>query len=75
MRLFPREAWNYAFLLILLFGIASLAVWQALTYFQTRIPHEEFLVVTAVLWSLTLGFMLIAGQRVTKVSPFTYFRG
>ena len=52
-----REIWGYAVLLIILFSIAALAVWQTISFFQS--PDD--LTFPVVMWSLTMGFMLIAG--------------
>jgi len=61
MKSFPKETWSYAILLIVLFAIATIAVWHTISYLEDRITTEEFGVVAVLLWSLTLGFMLIAG--------------
>jgi len=61
MRLFPREAWSYAVLLVVLFSIGTIAVWHTLSYLEQHVSASELGVVTIMMWSLTLGFMLIAG--------------
>lgn len=61
MRAFSREAWSYAILLIVLFGIAGIAVWQAILFLEPRIEPGAFPAAAAILWTITLGFMLIAG--------------
>lgn len=61
MRLFPREAWSYAVLLVILFCIAALAVWQSISYIEDVIEPRYARSVTTLVWSLTMGFMLIAG--------------
>ncbi len=61
MRLFSRETWSYAILLVILFAMASVAVWQTIVYIEARVPRTEFGTIAALIWSLTLGFMLIAG--------------
>lgn len=61
MRLFAKETWSYAILLVILFGIATIAVWQTISYLETRVPEGEAGLVAVLLWTLTLGFMLIAG--------------
>jgi len=62
IRSFRREIWGYAVLLIILFSIATIAVWQTIAYFQSiRSDSPDDLTVPAIMWSLTLGFMLIAG--------------
>ncbi len=61
MRFFKTEVWSYAVLLIILFCIASMAVIAVMNHIQSYVPPDETLVVSALIWSLTLGFMLIAG--------------
>lgn len=61
MRLFPREAWSYAVLLVVLFCIGALAVWRTIAYLHQYIAPSHANVATVVMWSLTLGFMFIAG--------------
>ena len=61
MKPIPREAWSYALLLIILFAIASIAVWQTIDYLGDRLPGNEFRSAAGAIWALTLGFMLIAG--------------
>ncbi|MFC1496936.1 hypothetical protein ACFLS1_00495 [Verrucomicrobiota bacterium] len=62
MRFFRTEVWSYAVLLIILFSIATLAVWHILGYLEEQILiPREFRVVTILMWTLTLGFMMIAG--------------
>lgn len=61
MKLIPKEAWSYALLLIILCAIASIAVWQTIEFLHGRLPQAEFRIAAGALWSLTLGFMLIAG--------------
>ncbi|MFO7871503.1 MAG: hypothetical protein R6V03_08740 [Kiritimatiellia bacterium] len=61
MRLFSREAWSYAALLIVLFAMAALAVWRTLLYLEEQMAIEQFKIVTVILWTLTMGFMLTAG--------------
>ncbi|MCX7591111.1 MAG: hypothetical protein N2255_05725, partial [Kiritimatiellae bacterium] len=56
-----REAFSYAVLIIVLFGIATLAVREALDYITGLVPAADVAAVTAVFVSLTLGFMLVAG--------------
>ncbi len=62
MRIFRTEVWSYAVLLIILFCIASVAVWYTLEYIEEHVPAEEFKTITAAMWALTMGFMLIAGS-------------
>lgn len=61
MRLITRGALGYAVLLIILFAIATIAVWQTLAYIEEQISLEQYKIVMALIWALTLGFMLIAG--------------
>ncbi|MFC1462921.1 hypothetical protein ACFLQU_04865, partial [Verrucomicrobiota bacterium] len=60
MRLFQKETWSYAILLIILFAIAAVAVSQVLAYLEYQ-TTADFKIVTIVMIALTLGFMLIAG--------------
>lgn len=62
MRIFRTEIWSYAVLLIVLFCIASVAVWYTLTFIEEHVASAEFRTITAAMWSLTMGFMLIAGS-------------
>jgi PAS domain-containing protein len=61
MKSMPREAWRYAVLLIVLFAIATVTVHSILAYLSEGLTREHFNVVTVLMFSLTLGFMLIAG--------------
>ena len=61
MRFFKTEVWSYAVLLIILFAIASLAVMAVMNHIEEYVPAEQILTVSTLIWSLTLGFMLIAG--------------
>jgi len=62
MRLWFRESSSYAVLLIILFSIAAIAVWQTILYLEGQMPsRDDFHVLTVILWTLTLGFMSIAG--------------
>jgi signal transduction histidine kinase len=60
MRLLPREAWGYAILLIVLCAIGSVATWQTIAYVES-LPGVEHGLLPAIIFALTLGFMLIAG--------------
>lgn len=62
MRIFRTEVWSYAVLLIILFCIASVAVWYTLQFIEEHVSPAEFSPIAAALWSLTMGFMLIAGS-------------
>jgi len=61
MRAFPKGSTSYAVLLIILFAIAALAVWHTLGFLELHVDREAFPLVAVLIWSLTLGFMLIAG--------------
>ena len=62
MRFFRREVWSYAVLLIILFCIASLATRQTISYVESQLqPGGDADIASALIWALTLGFMLIAG--------------
>ena len=61
MRVFPKGATSYAVLLVILFAIATLAVWHTLGFLESRVASDEFAIVAVLIWSLTLGFMFIAG--------------
>ena len=61
MRFFRREVWSYAVLLVILFCIASLATRATISHIESLIPDAEVGIASALVWSLTLGFMLIAG--------------
>ncbi|MDP6525481.1 MAG: hypothetical protein QGI24_05990 [Kiritimatiellia bacterium] len=60
-RLLPREAWGYGALLILLLTTAGIAVWYTIGYIGDQISGDAFRIAALLVWSLTLGFMLIAG--------------
>jgi len=62
MRFFRREVWSYAVLLIILFCIASLATRATISYVESLLPPgADTDIASALIWALTLGFMLIAG--------------
>jgi hypothetical protein len=61
MRLLKTEISRYAFLLILLFTIAAIAVYQTISHFEGRIPDAQHQLLMIMLWALSLGFMAIAG--------------
>lgn len=64
MKQLHKEGGRYALLLILLLAIATVAVIVILNYVETIIPADrqnDLHMLTALLWSLTMGFMLIAG--------------
>ena len=60
-KLLPREAWGYGALLILLLTTAGIAVWYTIGYIGDQITGDAFRIAALLVWSLTLGFMLIAG--------------
>ncbi len=61
MRPWSREAGQYALLLILLFGIAAIAVWQSLEFVSKRIEGEDLVIISTLIYAITFGYMLIAG--------------
>jgi len=62
MKAFPREALSYGILLVILLGIASLAALQTIDFLEGLIPDEPHRqTVSLLIWTFTLGFMLIAG--------------
>lgn len=61
MRIFRSGIWSYGVLLVILFCIATIAVWHTITYIAELVPMQDFADVAALIWALTLGFMLIAG--------------
>lgn len=56
-----KEDWRYAFLMVLLFAIAALAAQALLNYTLPLIDHDERIVFTALLCTLSFGMMLISG--------------
>jgi len=65
MKLFPRGAWRYAVLLVILFSIAALATMRVID-FTTELflsPEYERAVqgFSLAIWSLTMGLMFLAG--------------
>jgi signal transduction histidine kinase len=61
MKRLPREAWHYAILLVLLLATAAVAVQTTLSFLEGQVPIAARRPVILSIWSLTLGFMLIAG--------------
>ncbi len=61
MKLFTKESSNYAVLMVVLFAIAAIAVWQAISFLHERVPDTDVGLITAMLWAISMGFMLIAG--------------
>lgn len=62
MKFYRTGAFNYAVLLIILFAIAAVAVRQTLSFIESQqIPGDTTQILSSVIWTLTMGFMLIAG--------------
>lgn len=61
MRLFPRETWTYAVLLIVLFALAGVAVQTTIEYLPELTANDQQHILAVLIWSLTVGFMFIAG--------------
>jgi len=58
----PKESVRYCILLILLLATATIAVVVTINFLDEAVPDDaDRLILTAVLWTLTMGFMLIAG--------------
>ena len=60
MQPLPKEGVRYAFLLILLFAIASLATKATIDYIVPLVGSRELRVITVVVCSLSFGLMLIS---------------
>ena len=65
MKLFPRGAWGYAILLVILFSIAAIATKQVIDLTTERfiLPEYEHAVqgFSVAIWLLTMGLMFLAG--------------
>ena len=61
MKFFRTEALAYTVLLIILFTISSLAVVRIIHVLGDVVPGDVSPAIAVAIWSLTLGFMLIAG--------------
>ncbi len=65
MKLFPRGAWGYAILLIILFSIAAVATKQVIDLTTEKFiqPEHEQAVqgFSAAIWLLTMGLMFLSG--------------
>jgi len=65
MKLFPRGAWGYAVLLVILFSIAAIATKQVIDLITERfiLPEYEQSVqgFSVAIWLLTMGLMFLAG--------------
>jgi nitrogen-specific signal transduction histidine kinase len=55
-----KETWHFAILLILLLATATLAVQTTIEFLSDEVPERVRPAVVLALWSLTMGFMLIA---------------
>lgn len=53
--------WEFAILLIVLFGIAAIGVWSVLSFLSEHLAQPIYTVVAVLIWTLAMGFMLIAG--------------
>lgn len=56
-----KESARYALLLVVLLATAAVAVMATLGYISDLVPLHEQVIIAAIIWALTLGFMLIAG--------------
>jgi len=61
MKWLQKESARYALLLVVLLAIAAVAVAVTLSYIGDIVPPHEQLIIAAIIWALTMGFMLIAG--------------
>lgn len=61
MRIFLKEAFSYAVLLVILFAIAALAVRHTILLLSDYISGDEYTIIAALICTITLGFMLISG--------------
>ncbi len=61
MKFLPKEAWRYTVLLLILFCIAGIAVWHVIDFISERLPPADSALAALLIWSLTLGFMFLAG--------------
>lgn len=55
-----KESVHYALLLVVLLATAAVAVTATLSYIDEVVPPQHLTVITLTLWTLTMGFMLIA---------------
>ncbi len=63
MRPAGKESLRFAVLLILLLSIAAVAVAVTLNFMETAVPNSgDRLSLSVAIWTLSLGFMLIAGS-------------
>ncbi|MBI3985705.1 MAG: hypothetical protein HY343_02200 [Lentisphaerae bacterium] len=62
MTLVSRIAWRYAVLIILLIAIVAVAARSTIAYLEEYIPDPEAQTVAGIaIWTLTMGFMFLAG--------------
>jgi PAS domain-containing protein len=62
MQSLPKESWRYAFLLVLLFAIATVATHATIGYIEPLVAPGEHRVLTAILCTLIAGLMLISAS-------------
>ena len=60
MKPVPKGVWSYAILLVVLFAIASIAVWHTIAFLEERLPAKDYGLAAGLISSISLGFMLIA---------------
>lgn len=53
--------WEFAILLIVLFVIAAIGVWSVLSFLSEHLTQSIYTVVAVLIWTIAMGFMLIAG--------------
>jgi len=61
MKGMQKESGRYALLLVVLLATAAVAVSATLNYIGDIVAPHEHLIIAAIIWALTMGFMLIAG--------------
>lgn len=65
MKLFPRGAWGYAVLLVVLFSIAAIATKSVVDFTIERFSLPEYEIAvqqfSLIIWLLTMGLMFLAG--------------
>ncbi len=61
MKWLQKESARYALLLVVLLATAAVAVVATLGYISDLVTPHEQLIIAAIIWALTMGFMLIAG--------------
>ena len=60
MKPVPKGVWSYAILLVVLFAVASIAVWHTIAFLEERLPAKDYGLAAGLISSISLGFMLIA---------------